>query len=52
VTFTFDAKLVDPAAGQVDAIFLVERYQTLFLDISRSKATTDVQDGLGKASDE
>jgi len=49
VTFTFDAKLVDPAAGQVDPIFLVERYQTMFLDISRSKASTDVQDGLAKA---
>ncbi len=46
ITFTFDGRLTDPAGGIVDPIFIVERYETLFLNITRSSATTTVQSGL------
>jgi hypothetical protein len=48
VTFTLDGRLYDSAGAKVDAIFLIERYQTCFLDISRNKATTTVETGLAK----
>jgi hypothetical protein len=46
IQFTFDGDLVDPTAAGCDAIFLVERYQTAFINITRSSATTDVKDGI------
>lgn len=45
-TFTFDGRLHDPAGGDVDVIFLVERYETAFIDITRRSVSTTHQSGL------
>jgi hypothetical protein len=53
ITFTFTGQLINPAGSGIAAgtavcapIFLVERYCTAFINISRSEATTDAKDGL------
>ena len=46
VTLTFDSTIFEASAGVVDATFLVERWQTAVFNITKSKAETDVEDGL------
>ena len=46
ITFTLDADLLDPNAGKCEPIFLVERYRTAVINITRNSAKTDAEDGI------